>query len=444
MADIIIDGTIGANRLLLLDSTGKIPAVDGSQVTAIAAGNIATGTIPIARIDTGTTANKIVKLDGNAKLPAVDGSLITNVPGATKNSSDPTASTNPSGGVGTEWHNTTSGEVYICTDATAGANVWTNVGEGSGNIAPYSHAGESYGFSVMGHNPPSGRIDTINKFSFASDNNASDHGDATHGANALSGSSSKTHGFHAGGWDASNSNQSSNRMGKFAFSSNTIGTDHGDLTAAIVNGVGCSSETHGYHASGSLQSSNSPQADIQKYAFTSNTTAADVGDLHVTCDNGSTASSPTQGFVAGGSSNGSGQNIVSTIRKWTFASDGNSVGHGDLSGINANAAGCSGETHAIMIGGYSEPATPTLVDKVDKFAYASNTTATDIGNQIAQRFGAAGAGSTTHAYSAGGNNSSETRQNNIQKVAFASGTNTTDVADLTIIVAYQAVGDIQY
>ena len=137
MADITIDGTtVGANRFLFLDSTGKIPAVDGSQVTAIAAGNIATGTIPIARIDTGTTANKIVQLDGNAKLPALDGSQITNMPGATKSSSDPVITTNPSGGVGSEWHNTSTGEVYICTDATAGANVWTNVGAGTGDIQP--------------------------------------------------------------------------------------------------------------------------------------------------------------------------------------------------------------------------------------------------------------------------------------------------------------------
>ena len=142
MADITIDGTtIGANRFLLLDSTGKIPAVDGSQVTTIAAGNIATGTIPIARIDTGTTANKIVKLDGNAKLPALDGSLITNVSGATKSSSDPTISTNPSGGVGSEWHNTSTGEAYICTDATAGENVWINVGAGTGNIQPWLFQG---------------------------------------------------------------------------------------------------------------------------------------------------------------------------------------------------------------------------------------------------------------------------------------------------------------
>ena len=138
MADIIIDGTTGANRLLMLDSAGKIPAVDGSQLTNFAAGNIVNGTISIARIDTGTTANKIVKLDGNAKLPAVDASQLTGIVSATISANDPTISTNPSGGVGTEWNNSTSGEMYICTDATAGANVWTNVGAGSDNIEPWS------------------------------------------------------------------------------------------------------------------------------------------------------------------------------------------------------------------------------------------------------------------------------------------------------------------
>ena len=55
----------------------------------------------------------------------------------TKNASDPTVSTNPSGGVGTIWANTSSGEMYICTDATTNANVWTNTGEGTGNVAPF-------------------------------------------------------------------------------------------------------------------------------------------------------------------------------------------------------------------------------------------------------------------------------------------------------------------
>jgi len=53
-------------------------------------------------------------------------------------SSDPTISSNPSGGVGTMWINSTSGEAYVCTDATSGANVWTNIGAGTGNIEEYS------------------------------------------------------------------------------------------------------------------------------------------------------------------------------------------------------------------------------------------------------------------------------------------------------------------
>ena len=85
--------------------------------------------------DVGTSANQLVQLDSNAKIPAVDGSLLTGL-GAASGSSDPTISTNPSGGVGTKFLNTTDGEIFICTDATAGANTWINVGAGTDNIEP--------------------------------------------------------------------------------------------------------------------------------------------------------------------------------------------------------------------------------------------------------------------------------------------------------------------
>jgi hypothetical protein len=59
---------------------------------------------------------------------------IATVQGITTSSSDPALDTNPSGGLGTMFVNTTSGEMYICTDATAGDNVWKNVGSGTGHI----------------------------------------------------------------------------------------------------------------------------------------------------------------------------------------------------------------------------------------------------------------------------------------------------------------------
>ena len=124
---IIIKGTpvVAANEVLVAESNSKIPAVDGSLVTAMSGTNVGSGTIATARLDTGTAANKIVVLDGSAKIPAVDGSLLTGIVSYTKSASDPTISTNPSGGVGTEWVNHTTGKQFICTDATAGANVWS-------------------------------------------------------------------------------------------------------------------------------------------------------------------------------------------------------------------------------------------------------------------------------------------------------------------------------
>ena len=100
-----------ANKIVQLDGTAKLPAVDGSQLTnlpsaLVSSVNTATGAVNIyaddstlnidgtaltlsgtgatstLNVDVGTTANKIVQLDGTAKLPAVDGSALTNLPSA--------------------------------------------------------------------------------------------------------------------------------------------------------------------------------------------------------------------------------------------------------------------------------------------------------------------------------------------------------------------------
>ena len=77
----------GAEQILVADSSSKIPAKDGSQITVLNATNVATGTIASARLDTGTTANKLVLLDGSGNLPAVDGSQLTGIVSATVSAS---------------------------------------------------------------------------------------------------------------------------------------------------------------------------------------------------------------------------------------------------------------------------------------------------------------------------------------------------------------------
>jgi len=63
------------------------------------------------------------------------GSVTTKGSGITLSTGDPTVSTNPAS-LGTMFVNTTSGETYVCTDITAGSNVWKNIGDGTGNIEP--------------------------------------------------------------------------------------------------------------------------------------------------------------------------------------------------------------------------------------------------------------------------------------------------------------------
>jgi hypothetical protein len=54
--------------------------------------------------------------------------------GVTMETTDPLITNN--GTLGELWLNTTSGELYACTDITTDANIWTNVGDGTGNITP--------------------------------------------------------------------------------------------------------------------------------------------------------------------------------------------------------------------------------------------------------------------------------------------------------------------
>jgi hypothetical protein len=74
--NIAAGAAIATSKLAAITTAGK---VSGAALTLLPNIPSGAGLIPVANIDTGTTANKIVILDGSAKLPAVDGSALTNV-----------------------------------------------------------------------------------------------------------------------------------------------------------------------------------------------------------------------------------------------------------------------------------------------------------------------------------------------------------------------------
>ena len=71
-------------------------------------------------------------IEGNSSRSS--GSIAAKGSGITTSASDPTVSTDPSS-LGTMFVNTTIGETYVCSNITAGENVWKNVGDGTGNIS---------------------------------------------------------------------------------------------------------------------------------------------------------------------------------------------------------------------------------------------------------------------------------------------------------------------
>jgi len=382
--------------------------------------------------DVGTSANQLLQRDGSGNIPAVDGSQVTDIdPGFSTSTSDPATDTNPSGGVGSLWYNKTSGEMYVCTDATADENVWTNVGAGSGDIMPYFFQGSAFGYSAGGYAQPN-NINTICKFSFTADTNATDVGDLTGVRNAPSASHSSTYGYVMGGYVSAEVNI----IEKVSFSTDGNGVDVGDLLTNSNHGVGCSSSTYGYHVGGFNGSAYTNV--IQKLSWSAEGNSSDVADLLAVLGRQDNSSSTTHGYAAGGR-NG---NPVNTIQKFPFATDSNSTDVGDL--LAATKEGCGGvnsSTHGYHCQGYLTGT--TMQNRIEKYTFASDANSTDVGDATSVAIFSSGTSSTTYGYLSGGEPSGSSPRNIIEKFSFTTDGNATDIADLTHVVIAAARGGMQ-
>ena len=378
--------------------------------------------------DVGTSANNIIQLDSNGKIPAVDGSLLTGTDTALSASSDPTLSTNPTNGVGTKYRNTTSGEVYICTDATAGKNAWINVGGGIADI-DWNGWGYYYGYTTGGHGAP-GSVNTIDKHSFTNDGNVTDVGDLSATNHANTGSQDATHGYIAGG--INNSGTGLNTIQRFSFATGGNSSNVGTLTSIHASHAGSSSSTHGYTAGGDTDatfSNNSGINVIEKFAFSASTSGSDVGDLSARRTSVSGCMSETHGYIRGGRIGGPGAATYNIIERWPFASDTNASDVGDMVAIGTNCGfnGQNSKTHGYITGGEGTG----NATRLQKHAFASSANATEIGSLAVGAKPGAGQSSSTNGYVCGsGDGGSAT--NNIQKFSFVSDGSGFDIGDLTV------------
>lgn len=266
-------------------------------------------------------------------------------------------------------------------------------------------------------------VDTIDKFPFAADANATDVGNLTFGRARIAGQSSLESGYTSGGLSYFGGFVYNNIIDKFPFATDANATDVGNLTQNKYYVSGQSSPSNGY-ISGGISSIPSPTSlnTIDKFPFSADANATDVGDLTQARNGPSGQSSLDSGYTSGGAS----PTYVNTIDKFPFSSDGNATDVGDLTGVRFKSSGQSSAVHGYASGGIAPPS----VDIIDKFPFSSDANATDVGNLTQAKNGTAGQSSFDSGYNSGGS-ASAGDVNVIDKFPFSSDANATDVGDLS-------------
>jgi hypothetical protein len=356
-------------------------------------------------------------------LPAVSGAALLNAGAGidTETTTDPLLTSNPAGGVGTLWLNKSTGELFNCQVATTDANVWVNIGSGSSDV--YSFQGTLEGY-VAGGQPVIGQpiTNAIQKFAFASNTTGTNLGDLTRTNYLSDGTSSRTHGYSPGGHSVST-------IDKFQFATSNNATNHGNIIAVRHSQTSCNNRTDGF-----IMGGQSFLDTIEKYSFASNTTAAAHGTLSEASNDKIGTSSTTHGYAAGGYSYLLSSDLAlrfrTTIDKFAFASNVSSTGHGNLVTQRVHGSGTSSTTDSFVASGANSTGDIT---SIEKYSFASNTTAANHGDVSNNRDGCASSSHTTHGYSSGGQQNTGPANgaiNVIDKFAYSSNVTAADHGDL--------------
>jgi hypothetical protein len=300
-------------------------------------------------------------------------------------------------------------------------------------VISYTFQGSTSGYRSGGFISSSNSTNVIDNYPFASDTNASDVGDLTVARNDCAGSSSSSHGYVATGQLDTNGPTQYNTIDKFPFAVDANATDVGDATETRRASSGHSMETHGYASGGQI---NTPtlqnNTTIDKYPFSADANATDVGDLSQGRDRTGGQSSTTHGYTSGGGT--SPPFIpVNTIDKFPFSSDANATDVGDLPSGQEGGGGTSSTASGYIAGGWG----PGTMNNIQKFSFSSDGNGSDVGDlTVARNNSQSASSSTTHGYTNGGNPSGDI----IDKYSFSSDGNATDVGDLSTIYAWGATG----
>ena len=360
--------------------------------------------------------------------------VIATAPTATQSASNPVYNTNAED-TGAEWHNTTSGQIFICKNNTVNDNVW--LGQKGTNVA------RTRGLFMMGQYTASGDTRSIDVFTIDTPSNATDYGDMPASPGALyacagsdngtlgravvfGGSDNTTYqdtisytsiestgtgasfgtfneGVYGPGACSNGPNDravkaggvkqpwaSVNSIQYITVSTTGNATDLSDMTVA---NYGCSGTSSGTNERG-LIATGSSRTSLDYFSINSTSNAADFGDITSAAYCGAFSNGTNErACFAGGSASGTGGNQIDYV---TISTLGNGTSFGTLSILTdwttATSSGSLGDRGLINLGqDYTGSSYQSRVKTVEYVTISTTGNATDFGDCTDLRAACAGA-----------------------------------------------------
>ena len=415
---------------------------------------IQTGVIEDDSITTSKILNQnitVEKLATSGILPALDGSQLTGITAGsviTKDSNDPEIDTNPSEGVGAKWVNITTGDFFICTDATTDANVWNNIGTCDGANIDSQPPGPRDAFFVGGSRGGVINPNIIN-YAFAS-STESVHGlELDGGISSGASHSSATDGYYSTGGSVPFRTD----ITRFSFAStgDAVGIGNTDRHRTATQ-QGTNSSTHGYIHGGTGLNVVGQLSSCMKFQFAeSSTSSSGVFGLEVGKSNCGTHSTPTKGYVYGGTTGGGNNPVViatSGCNEFLFSNDTTRVDIQSLNEVSAAHTVVGNNTNAYICGGSNTTNAPNdagflpiSYNRIDTHLLSSSAALTSHGDLTDSIISGKGASTNTTGLIMTGNSASGSLSTQKQTFSYASNVLATELPDFA--AGYEGQGACQ-
>jgi len=418
------DGSVDEDTLAA-NSVTAAKIVDGTivdaEVTSLAASKL-TGTIADARFPATLPAKSAANLTNipaaniTGTLPAISGANLTGIAAtvaaltdATVSTSDPVITSNPSA-VGHYWINSSSGETFVCTDATNNLNKWRTNGDGI-IIEPFDPWYGARGIIAFGMTDSAVAINNIDYITIATTGNSTDFGDMNNEKRDGATTSNSTRGVMAGGWNWQE-DATTVKIDYITIASTGNASVFGNLDTAMNSFASATDATTAIFTKSGV---------MQKITIASTGNAVSAGTVPESRSMVSGANNAVRGIVSAG-----GYQYFNEIYYVTWASLGNATQFGNISGRYATGS-FESKTRAIFGGGYTSGRSNVM----DYITVATLGNASDFGDIHTAAEGLGGLTSGTRGVFTPGQEPG--RVNRLQYVTIDTLGNTTDFGDLSSV-----------